>query len=441
MTDQGRSEAVSHSDGNIGCTDDRQAANARRQANRGGARSALLSEALLLGLLRRNIRQGALVVVTPDGRSHCIGTGGSPVQIHPAEEATVRRIARHPDLAIGEAYTDGTLRVEAGTIYDFLDLCLSNMGWSKGHWLLRMHTLGRRLRRRWAQHNPATRARANVAHHYDLSAALYEQFLDPDRQYSCAYFQMPDDTLESAQERKKRHIAAKLLLRPGQRVLDIGSGWGGLALNLAQTAGVDVTLSTEQQIYADRRVRLAGYANRVRFRLKDCRNVHGCFDRIVSVGMFEHVGIGHYATYFGKIRALLADDGIALIHTIGSADGPGAAHPWIEKYISRAVTRPRCPRSFRRSSVPVCISPVSKSCVCTMLKRSDTGVCASSETGRASHRSTTIIFAECGGSIWPAVRPPFAIRACSFFKFSSASGSTRFRGRATTSSIGNVNPR
>lgn len=177
---------------------------------------------------------------------------------------------------------------------------------------------------------------SNVAHHYNLSDTFYELFLDADRQYSCAYFVSPDDTFERAQERKKRHLAAKLLLRPGQRVLDIGSGWGGLGLDLAQTADVDVTgltLSTEQHAYAQRHSHDIGLANQVRFLLKDYRQEHGRYDRIVSFGMFEDVGVVHYGEYFGKVRDLLDEDGVALVHMIGRADGPGAANAWINKYI------------------------------------------------------------------------------------------------------------
>ena len=231
---------------------------------------------------------------------------------------------------------DGALRVEGGTIYDLLNLCLANLGCGGGHWIQRAHALGRRVARRLMQHNSVAVARKNVAHHYDLSDALYELFLDADRQYSCGYFISSDDTLERAQEQKKRHIAAKLLLRSGQRVLDIGSGWGGLALYLARIADLDVTgvtLSTEQHAYAQRRASEIGADDRVRFLLKDYRQQDGQYGRIVSVGMFEHVGVGHYREYFEKIRDLLEHDGVALIHTIGSAGGPGAANDWINKYI------------------------------------------------------------------------------------------------------------
>jgi cyclopropane-fatty-acyl-phospholipid synthase len=291
---------------------------------------------LLQSLLRRIIRNGTLTVIAPDGRSYDFGDGSPSVTIRITDWAVVRRLSLDPDLAIGEAYMNGTLVVENGGIYDFLDLCFGNLGWGRGHWLRHAQALVGRLGRRLAQHNPVSVARANVAHHYDLSDTLYELFLDAGRQYSCAYYMSPDDTLETAQEQKKRHLAAKLLLRPGQRVLDIGSGWGGLALYLAQTADVDVTgvtLSTEQHGYSSQRVDKAGLTDRVRFQLKDYRHENGRYDRIVSVGMFEHVGVGHYREYFDKVRDLLTDDGVALIHTIGATDGPGAAHSWIQKYI------------------------------------------------------------------------------------------------------------
>jgi len=250
--------------------------------------------------------------------------------------ATVRRLLHDPDLAVGEAYMDGTLLVEEGDIYDFLKLCMVNTGWGHGHWLRRLRAQLRRRTRWLMQYNPVRRARENVAHHYDLSDELYQLFLDADRQYSCAYYLSVDDTLEQAQEQKKHHLAAKLLLKPGQRVLDIGSGWGGLALHLGATAAVNVTgvtLSREQHSHAQRRAEETGLSGCVQFRLKDYRHEVEKYDRIVSVGMFEHVGVGHYREYFEKVRDLLTDDGVALIHTIGCCDGPKASHPWLHKYI------------------------------------------------------------------------------------------------------------
>jgi cyclopropane-fatty-acyl-phospholipid synthase len=189
---------------------------------------------------------------------------------------------------------------------------------------------------RLMQRNGIARSQRNVAHHYDLSSRLYDLFLDEDKQYSCAFFERPTDTLEAAQLTKKRRIAAKLALAPGQRVLDIGSGWGGLALHLAQNTGADVTgitLSQEQLRLAQERAAKAGVEGQVRFRLEDYRQTSGTFDRIVSVGMFEHVGLAQYSSFFKKVASLLADDGVALIHTIGRSDRPGSTNPWIAKYI------------------------------------------------------------------------------------------------------------
>ena len=199
-------------------------------------------------------------------------------------------------------------------------------------WLTKARYLARRL----MQRNGITRSRKNVATHYDLSGALYDLFLDADKQYSCAFYEKPTDSLETAQENKKRRIAAKLNLKPGQRVLDIGSGWGGMALHLAEAVDADVTgvtLSQEQLKIANDRAAAARVDERVRFRLEDYRHVEQKFDRVVSVGMFEHVGVNNYETYFKKVASLLEDDGVALIHTIGRSDGPGVTNPWITKYI------------------------------------------------------------------------------------------------------------
>ena len=277
-----------------------------------------------------------MILIGPDGHIQHIGHGTPFVTIRITNSNVIPKLLTNPDLALGEAYMNGALVIEGGDIYDFLDLCFANLGWSSGHWMRRLRLMMQRLGRHITQHNPIPVARANVAHHYDLSDTLYELFLDADRQYSCAYYNSPTETLERAQVQKKSHIAAKLLLRPGQRVLDIGSGWGGLALDLARITGVDVTgltLSIEQHAYAQRRADKIRVGNRVRFLLKDYRQQEGRYDRIVSVGMFEHVGIGHYHEYFAKIGELLEDDGVALIHTISRADGPGSANAWINKYI------------------------------------------------------------------------------------------------------------
>lgn len=295
---------------------------------------------LLLGqLLKSLIRRGTLEVVGPDGILRTYGDGtGKPVVIQIADHRTARRIFFNSGLEVGEAFTDGRLIVEKGDIYDLVELGVSNIGIARhaSGAVERLRYYARTLGKRAQQYNPVGIARRNVAHHYDLTGELYDLFLDADRQYSCAYYITPDDTLEQAQLQKKRHLAAKLLLKPGQRVLDIGSGWGGLALYLAEVADVEVTgltLSEEQFKVATARAAARGLGDRVKFKLQDYRHETAEYDRIVSVGMFEHVGVGHYLEYFRKLRQLLREDGIALLHTIGRADGPGVTNPWIRKYI------------------------------------------------------------------------------------------------------------
>ena len=287
--------------------------------------------------LKNLIKQGALIVVYPDGRSARYGDATSPpvtVRLH--ARSLARKLLINPDLTLGEAYADGILTIDDDNLYGLIDLLLANLARvpNAGHyqWL----TGFRRLYRGLAQFNPIERSRRNVAHHYDLSGALYDLFLDADRQYSCAYFREADDNLETAQRNKKALIAAKLLLEPGQRVLDIGCGWGGLGLHLARDHGArvtGVTLSQEQHKVAEERAQAEGLNGRAQFRLQDYREVDGAFDRIVSVGMFEHVGVPHYKEFFATLSDRLAEDGVALLHTIGRAGGPGVTNPWIAKYI------------------------------------------------------------------------------------------------------------
>ena len=292
---------------------------------------------LLSEFAKRVIVEGDLTIVDADGRRHRLGDGrGSRAVIRLHDKSLHRRLAINPYLYIGEAFMEGTLTIEQGSLYDFLDICAANEWRVSSHPLSRAVAAFERLLRRLHQYNPAPRARANVAHHYDLSDSLYDLFLDGDRQYSCAYFTDDHEDLERAQQDKKRHLAAKLLLKPGLRVLDIGSGWGGLGLYLAEAGAgevVGVTLSKEQLKVSRERARRAGLSDRVRFELCDYRAVEGKFDRIVSVGMFEHVGVRHYPEFFGALRKLLADDGVALLHSIGRADGLGATNPFIRKYI------------------------------------------------------------------------------------------------------------
>jgi len=289
--------------------------------------------------LRHLIRLGSLTVTMPDGTTRRYGPGGEgppAIAIALTGEDTVQRLVRDPHLALGEAYMDGRLTIESDDLHGFLELVLRNLDSGDDGAFSALQRGLRRLMRGITQKNPARRSKSNVAHHYDLSAELYDLFLDADRQYSCAYFKSPDDTLEQAQEQKKALIAGKLCLEPGMRVLDIGCGWGGMGLTLARDYGAEVlgvTLSEEQLKIARARAEAAGLADRVRFELTDYRAVTGQFDRIVSVGMFEHVGAPQFRTYFNTVRRLLSPDGVALIHTIGRVSPPGTTNPWIVKYI------------------------------------------------------------------------------------------------------------
>lgn len=288
-------------------------------------------------MLRGFVTQGALQVTYPDGTQHTYGEAGAePIRIAFHAPDLPRRLVLTTDLALGEAYMDGRMTIGQDDLDGFLAFISRNAN-SSGHlWWRKTAFAIRRARRVFDQWNPLHRARANVAHHYDLSSELYDLFLDPDRQYSCAYFTDPSMGLDDAQRAKKRHIAGKLLLEPDMEVFEIGCGWGGLALTLARDYGVrvlGVTLSTEQHRIANERAARMGLSDRVRFELRDYRTVTGQFDRIVSVGMFEHVGVPHYREYFRHVRDRLKPDGVALIHTIGRAAPPGTTSPWILKYI------------------------------------------------------------------------------------------------------------
>lgn len=287
--------------------------------------------------LGRLVRVGSLSVTLASGRVVRVGAGLPQVAIRFSDPALPRAICLSPELSVGEAYMDGTLSIEGDDLGGLLDLLTRNVALSQDLVLWqRPRTWLRGATRRFRQWNPAVRSKANVAHHYDLSGALYDLFLDADRQYSCAYFRDPGMTLEQAQAAKKAHIAAKLLIEPGMRVLDVGCGWGGMGLTLAREYGakvLGVTLSEEQLKVAQTRARAEGLDGQVEFRLMDYRRVEGPFDRIVSVGMFEHVGLPHFAAYFGKIHDLLTEGGVALVHTIGRTAAPTPTSPWIEKYI------------------------------------------------------------------------------------------------------------
>jgi cyclopropane-fatty-acyl-phospholipid synthase len=293
---------------------------------------------LLATVLSRVLGEGQLTIIDAAGRSHQVQgvRKGPAVTIRVHTWWTGVRLALRPRLAFGEAYMDGLLTVENGDVYDLLDLLGRNMAALESAPTVRWSYAWQRLVRVFEQYNPIGRAQRNVAHHYDLNGQLYDFFLDRDRQYSCAYFKTGDESLEQAQVDKKHHIAAKLLLQPGQSVLDIGSGWGGMGLFLSQQFGVDVTgvtLSKEQHDVSSRRALEAGLADRVRFKLLDYRQEENRYDRIVSVGMFEHVGVAHYVEFFTKVKGLLKDDGVMLLHAIGRMEPPGGTNTWLKKYI------------------------------------------------------------------------------------------------------------
>jgi cyclopropane-fatty-acyl-phospholipid synthase len=290
---------------------------------------------LLRYFLQQFIRRGAMTFTTASGAKFTCGDGtGQHVFARFLTSDAERRILINPELALGEVYMDGTFVIEKGSIADALAILMGQPEllprWAKLQWWLRY------LVRHVRQFNPPGRARTNVAHHYDLDARLYSLFLDSDRQYSCAYFEKPDATLDDAQLAKKRHIAAKLLIRRGDRVLDIGSGFGGLGLYLAETTGgsiTGITLSSEQLQASNVRAAEKNLSRSAKFLLQDYRDIPGPFDRIVSVGMFEHVGVDFYDTYFQRCAELLRDDGVMLLHSIGRSERPDSTNPWIAKYI------------------------------------------------------------------------------------------------------------
>jgi cyclopropane-fatty-acyl-phospholipid synthase len=295
-------------------------------------------ERVLAAVLSRLAGSGALTVVTASGTEHEFGDGTAPeARVRFADPGAERLILLNPDLHLGELFMDGRLIVERGTIYDFLAIVLGGKSARKRPLPVVMIDAIRFLKRRWISDNKPWRSRRNVAHHYDLDHRLYRLFLDKDLQYSCAYFEHPGQSLDEAQLAKKRLITAKLLVEPGHSVLDIGSGWGGLGLYIKDMGGAEdvlgVTLSTEQLSVARARAKEKGLEANVRFALQDYRNIEGAFDRIVSVGMFEHVGPRYYGAYFRKCRELLKPDGVMVMHTIGLLSGPWYPNPWLDKYI------------------------------------------------------------------------------------------------------------
>jgi len=286
--------------------------------------------------LRGFIKTGTLHVTWPDMSQTIYGDGsGDQIELAITDTALIRGLITNPDMAMGDGYMSGRITFGNDDLDGFLELALKNRSLGGGI-IFRSSRVLRQIARSLILRNPVGKAKSNVAHHYDLSAKLYDLFLDTDRQYSCAYFTQPDLPLEDAQLAKKRHIARKLCLKPGMRVLDIGCGWGGMALTLAQEFGVHVTgvtLSEEQHAYAVKRVQDAGLSDKIDIRLQDYRKVPETFDRVVSVGMFEHVGPRNYGEFFKQLDRLLAAEGTALIHTIAFNVRPQLTSPWITKYI------------------------------------------------------------------------------------------------------------
>jgi cyclopropane-fatty-acyl-phospholipid synthase len=305
----------------------------------------------LSNMLKSFVRVGTLKVIDAEGRTHIFGgrQPGPDVTMRLTDPTLYRSLFFNPELAAGEAYMDGRMSFENSTLRDFLTLFSVNR-LSLGSYPLQkvLRTVSRGLKR-FQQANPIGKAQQNVAHHYDIGNDFYKLFLDRGMQYSCAYFMSDDDTLEQAQQNKLRLIASKLDLKPGQKILDIGSGWGDMALYLGRMADVKVlgvTLSKEQCKLANEKAKALGIADRVRFELRDYRDLTERFDRIVSVGMFEHVGVHHYGEFFAKVNALLADTGVMLLHSIGHMSPPGTASPWLRKYIFPGAYSPALSEVF-----------------------------------------------------------------------------------------------
>ena len=291
---------------------------------------------IINSLLQKIIKKGHLIWVKSNGTELEFGDkSGIFIKIKTTNAFSEIKMLMNPSLHLGESYMNGSLILEEGNIHDLLKLIFVNSGSNADHWAIKIDKVIRTIRNKIVSDNYIIKSKKNVAHHYDLSDKLYELFLDKDRQYSCAYFNSPNDTLEQAQMNKKELIAKKLLLEEGQNVLDIGSGWGGMASYLSKKSNVKVkgvTLSEEQLAYSKQR-KINESLDQVEYHLQDYRNVNESYDRIVSVGMFEHVGTSHYQEFFNKIYELLNKKGVALIHTIGRIDQPTTNDAWIEKYI------------------------------------------------------------------------------------------------------------
>jgi cyclopropane-fatty-acyl-phospholipid synthase len=397
---------------------------------------------LLHSLLNSFIRRGNLQVTTARGRTFSVGDGtGKPVAVRFLTRSAELGLVLDPELKVGEAYVNGDLLIEQGTVLDLISLALGQT--HKAPPWTRVQALARFLWRRLLQFNPRGRARKNVVHHYDLDGRLYSLFLDADLQYSCAYFDKPGLSLEDAQLAKKRHLAAKLLLpqaSPGKlnptsndsanqlRVLDIGSGWGGTALYLAEISKVcvtGVTLSAEQLRASRARAVEKGLAHKCEFRLQDYRDIEGRFDRIVSVGMFEHVGKPHYRAFLQKCFDLLAGDGIMLLHTVGRLDGPADTNQWIWRYIFPGGYAPALSEIVPFVERSGFISLISRCCAFITPTHCAIGVIVLSPIVTRRPGSTTNVSFECGSSIFRDSRRTSAMAAWQSFRFNWSRTLTR----------------
>tara|TARA_B110000003_G_C16619926_1_gene522752 strand:+ start:730 stop:1920 length:1191 start_codon:yes stop_codon:yes gene_type:complete len=293
---------------------------------------------LLARYLNTLFKKGGFILIDANLNKYIIGNPSKekPITLKILDKKLHYKLLLHPDLYFGEAYADGNIKIENGNLTDFLDLSLQNIGRNELNLFSQLLNQLRGSYRYLTNFNFIKKSKMNVAHHYDISDDLYNLFLDPKKQYSCAYFKNEDDTLEEAQNNKINHIIKKLNIQPNQKVLDIGCGWGSLAIDIAKSAQCEVTgitLSENQLIYCKKKAKELNLENQINFKLMDYRELNEKFDRVVSVGMFEHVGRKFYKKFFKQVEKLLSKDGIALIHTIGSVNPPRNPHPWITKYI------------------------------------------------------------------------------------------------------------
>ena len=308
----------------------------------------------LARFLTKLFKEGGIVLIDANSKKYVIGKpkGNNPITLKLLDKSLHYKLLFYPDLYFGEAYSEGSLIIENGTLTEFLNMALQNIGRKETNLFSELLNTIRGSYRYLTNFNFIKKSRMNIARHYDISDDLYDLFLDSKRQYSCAYFKNENDSLEKAQNNKINHIIKKLNLKPNQKVLDIGSGWGSLAIEIAkktQCQVLGITLSESQFEYSKKKAKQMNMGNQVEFRLCDYREVKEKFDRIVSVGMFEHVGRKFYKTFFNKIQTILNDDGIALLHTIGSVNPPRQPQPWITRYIFPGGYTP----SLSQVTVPV----------------------------------------------------------------------------------------